>query len=334
MAIVKTSLVDRTNPLRRAVVLGSAGAAFGLPRMARSQAYPSHPVQLVVPVGAGGINDTISRVVAQKLGESLGQPFVVVNKPGASGIIGSELVAKSPPDGQTLLMVYASHALNPSLYTKLPYDTLRDFTPVVMVNLVELVLTVPPTGAASVAQLIAQGKASTGKISCGIVGQGSLGHLAAARFAQETGLELLYVPFKSAPEVTSALIRGDVSMFFDAPASALAFIKSGRVRPLGVASPRRTFALPDVPTIEEAGVKGFEVVGWNGLVAPAGTPAAIIEKLNAEVVKALNTPEVRNNLRMQGVEPVGDTPEHFAQIIRRDIAKWGEVVRKAGIKIE
>jgi tripartite-type tricarboxylate transporter receptor subunit TctC len=288
-----------------------------------------------VPLGPGGINDIISRLLAQKLTESWGESVVVVNKPGAGGIIGSEAVAKAAPDGYTILMCYSSHMMNPTLYSKLPYDTVRDFSPITLVNLVDLVLTVGPSVPAnSVADLIALAKAKPGALNFGTSGIGSLGHLAALRFAKAAGLEVVQVPYKSAPEVTTALMRGDASFFFDSPITALPFIRSGKVKALGVTSKRRSSVLPDVPTIDEAALPGFEVLGWNGLLAPAGTPKRVIDKLHADVVRILRTPAVTGQLKEQGVDVVGDTPDEFARVIVADVAKWHEIITNAGIKIE
>lgn len=302
---------------------------------ARAQAYPGKPIQLVVPLGPGGINDIISRLVAQKLTESWGQSVVVVNKPGAGGIIGSEAVAKAAPDGYTLLMVYSSHMVNPSLYAKLPYDTVQDFEPITLVNTVNLVLTVGASvPVTSMSELIALAKARPGQLNYGTIGIGSLGHLAGIRFVKAANIDVVQVPYKSAPEVTTALMRGDATLYFDSPITALPFIRSGKVRALAVTSATRSSVLPDVPTVAEAGLPGFEVVGWNGLLAPARTPRPIIEKLNVEIVRILHTPEVATTLKEQGVDVVGDTPEDFTDVIRTDIGKWREIITASGIKIE
>jgi tripartite-type tricarboxylate transporter receptor subunit TctC len=302
---------------------------------AHAQAYPGKPIQLVVPLGPGGINDIISRLIAQKLTESWGQSVVIVNKPGAGGIIGSEAVAKAPPDGYTLLMVYSSHMVNPSLYAKLPYDTIRDFAPITLVNTVNLVLTVGASvPVTSVRELIALAKARPGQLNYGSIGIGSLGHLAGIRFVKAADIDVVQVPYKSAPEVTTALLGGDATFYFDSPITALPFIRSGKVKALAVTSATRSSVLPDVPTVAEAGLPGFDVVGWNGLVAPAGTPRPIIEKLNTEIVRILRSPEMVASLKEQGVDVVGDTPEDFGNIIQADIATWREIIKAAGIKIE
>jgi tripartite-type tricarboxylate transporter receptor subunit TctC len=318
--------------VRRSLLAGAA--AFAASPL-RAETFPSKPIQLVVPLGPGGINDIISRLIAQKLTESWGQAVIVVNKPGAGGIIGSEAVAKATPDGYTILMVYSSHMVNPSLYGKLPYDSVRDFAPITLVNTVNLVLTVSPlVQANSVKELIALAKSKPGTLNYGTSGIGSLGHLAALRFANEAGIDVVQVPYKSAPEVTTALLRGDASFYFDSPITALPFIRSGKVKALAVTSATRSSVLPEIPTIAEAALRDFEVLGWNGLLAPAGTPKPVIDKLNGEIVRILRTREVTNQLKEQGVDVVGDTPEEFAAIIPVDIAKWREIITAAGIKIE
>jgi tripartite-type tricarboxylate transporter receptor subunit TctC len=322
----------RSNGLARRSLLTAAAALATAPL--RAQTFPAKPIQLIVPLGPGGINDIISRLIAQKLTESWGQPVVVVNKPGAGGIIGSEAVAKAVPDGYTILMVYSSHMVNPSLYSKLPYDSVRDFAPITLVNTVNLVLTVGPSvPVTSVKELIALAKAKPGTLNYGTSGIGSLGHLAALRFAKEAGIDVVQVPYKSAPEVTTALLRGDASFYFDSPITALPFIRTGKVKALAVTSVSRSSVLPEAPTIAEAALPGFEVLGWNGLLAPAGTPKAVINKLNAEVVQILHGATVSGQLKEQGVDVVGDTPEEFAGIISADIAKWQEIIVAAGIKL-
>lgn len=299
-----------------------------------AQNFPSKPIQIIVPVGAGGINDIISRLIGQKLSERWGQPVVILNRPGAGGIIGTELAARAAPDGHAMVMVYSSHPVNPSLYAKLPYDSVKDFEPVTMVNTVNLVLVVNPSvPAKSLAELIALAKAEPGKLNYGAVGVGSLGHLAAMVLTRTAQVDIVHVPYKSAPEVSTALLGGDVKLFFDSPLTALPLIKSGRTRALAVTSVTRSSALPDVPTMAEAGLTGYEVVGWNGLLAPAGTPKPIIAKLNAEIVSILRSPDVMSTLRNQGVDVVAGTPEHFANVIRTDIAKWAQIIKEAGLRL-
>jgi tripartite-type tricarboxylate transporter receptor subunit TctC len=310
-------------------------ALLAVPVVARADAWPDKPIQLVVPVGPGGINDITSRLIALKLAERLGQTVVVVNKPGAGGIIGSEAVAKASPDGYTILMVYSSHMVNPSLYAKLPYDTIHDFAPITLVNTVNLVLTTSARlPVRTVGELLALAKAKPGKLNYGTVGIGSLGHLAGLRFVKEAGIDVVQVPYKSAPEVMTALLAGDASFYFDSPITALPFIKSGKTRALAVTSRTRSPVMPDVPTLDESGLPGFDVVGWNGLVAPAHTPPEVINRLNRDVVAILHDPRVSKALAEQGVDVVGDTPQAFQKIIEADIAKWRDIIRQAGIRIE
>src|SRR5436190_6852699 len=323
----------RSSGLARRGLLAGAASLVALP--ARGETFPSKPVQLIVPLGPGGINDIISRLIAAKLTESWGQPVIVVNKPGAGGIIGSEAVTKAAPDGYTILMVYSSHMVNPSLYSKLPYDSVRDFAPITLVNTVNLVLTVSPTVPVnSVQELIALAKAKPGTLNFGTSGIGSLGHLAALRFAKAAGIDVVHVPYKSAPEVITAMLRGDASFYFDSPITALPFIRSGKVKALAVTSAARSSVMPDVPTIVEAALPGFEVLGWNGLLAPAGTPKPTIDKLNADIVRILRRQEVVDQLKERGVDVVGNSPEDFATRISADIAKWRDIIVAAGIKIE
>ena len=299
---------------------------------AAAETYPARPLRLVVPTGAGGFTDVLSRVVAQHLGESLGQRVVVDNRPGAGSIVGSEIVAKSPPDGYTMMMAFTPHSINSSLYPKLPYDALKDFSPVTMVAAVTLVLTAHPSlPTKNIRELIALAKQRPGQINYGSVGSGSLGHLGAELFKSLGRVSITHVPYKGAPQANSALLSGEVSMFFDTPPSSLPLIKAGRVRALGVSTRKRLALLPDVPAIAEV-VPGYEVIGWNGIVVPAGTPQSIIDRLHTEIAKVLRTPSVSTQLTSQGIDPVGDSPAQFSAFIKSDTEKWARVIREAGIK--
>ena len=301
---------------------------------ATAENYPARPIRIVVPTGAGGITDILARIVGQRLGEGLGQPVIVDNRPGASGIVGSDIVAKSVPDGYTLLMVYPSHPVNPSLHAKMPYDTLRDFAPITMVSAVTLVLIVNAAlPARNLQELIAMAKEQPGRLNYGSVGSGSLGHLGAEIFRSLAGVNVTHVAYKSAPQVATALLSGEVAMFFDTPITVLPQARAGKVRALGVSTRTRLAVLPDVPPIAEV-VPGYEVLGWNGILAPAGTPPAIIERLNAETVKVLRTPAVIALLATHGVEPIGNTPQQFSAIVRADLEKWAKVIKEAGIKAD
>jgi tripartite-type tricarboxylate transporter receptor subunit TctC len=298
---------------------------------ARAQVYPSKTVKIIVPSGPGGITDIVARIVANRLTERMGQTFLVDNKGGASGIIGTEVVARAPPDGYTLLMVYPSHPVNPSLKLHLPYDTIRDFAPVTTLTTVSLVLLVPPSlPARSVQELIALSKRE--RLTFASVGSGSLAHLGAELFRVKAGIELTHVPYRSSPAAQQALMSGEVSMFFDTPITAVPLVKDGRLRALGVSTRTRSDLLPDVPTIAEAGVPGYEVLGWNGILAPAATPAPIVQQLNREICAILDEPEIKQKLAQQGANPAPTDPESFGRLIRDDVAKWTEVIRSAGIQ--
>jgi len=302
-----------------------------VPSGARAETYPSKPVRIVVPTGPGGITDIVARIMAQRLTERLGQTFIIDNRAGAGGIIGTEVVAHASPDGYTLLMVFPSHAVNPSLKLHLPYDTLRDFAPVTTLTTVSLVLTVTPSLAAqNVQELIALAKRE--RITFASVGSGSLAHLGAELFRSKAGIELVHVPYRSTPAAQAAVVSGEVSLFFDTPITAVQLVRSGRVRALGVSTTTRSPLFPDVPTIAEGGVPGYEVLGWNGILAPAGTPAPVIDLLNRELRAILGEPAIKEKLAQQGADPAPLDVESFSRLIRDDVAKWTEVLRNAGVQ--
>ena len=295
---------------------------------AAADIYPNRPLRLVVPTGAGGNTDTFARVVADRLKNSLGQPVVVDNRTGASGIVGTDIVAKSAPDGYTLLMAFPSHPVNPSLHAGLPYDTLKDFAPVTMVTSVTQVLLVnPKVPVNSVKELIAQAKDKPGQFNHGAVGRGSLGDLCVEVFSSMAGVRIAQITYKGAPQVMTALIGGELQLYFSPPVVALPQMKAGRVRALGVSTKQRLAVMPEVPTIAEAGLPGFEVVGWNGILVPAKTPRAIVQRLHDEIVKVIRTPQVEADILAQGIEPIGNSPEEFDRIIRADVARWGKILR-------
>jgi tripartite-type tricarboxylate transporter receptor subunit TctC len=303
------------------------------PGLARADTYPSRPIRIVVPTGPGGITDIVARIVGQRLSERLGQPVIIENKGGASGIIGTEVVVRSPPDGYTLLMVYPSHPVNPALKQHLPYDTIKDLVGVTTLTTVSLVLLVPPSlPAQSVQELIALSRKD--RLTYASVGSGSLAHLGAELFRSMAGIELTHVPYRSAPAAQQALMAGEVSMFFDTPITAVPLVRDKRLRALGVSTSKRSELLPDVPTIAEAGVPGYRVLGWNGILAPAATPQPIVQKLNQELCAILREPEVEKKLALQGADPAPTDTESFARLIRADAQKWGDVIRSAGIQPE
>jgi tripartite-type tricarboxylate transporter receptor subunit TctC len=258
---------------------------------------------------------------------------IVDNRTGASGIVGSDIVAKATADGYTLLMAFPSHPVNPSLYDHLPYDTLKDFAPVTMVTSVTQVLLVnPKLPVNSVKDLIAQVKDKPGTFNHGVVGRGSLGDLCAEVFSMMSGARLTQIAYKGAPQVMTALIGGELQVYFSPPVVAIPQMKAGRVRALGVSTKKRLAVIPEVPTIAEAGLPGFEVVGWNGILAPAKTQRAIIERLHAEIVKVIRAPDVEADILAQGIEPIGNTPDEFGRIIRADVARWGKILQGAKSK--
>ena len=301
-----------------------------------AQTYPTKPIRIVVPFPAGGTTDVLARAAAQKLTEALGQAAVVDNRPGAGGNIGAELVAKSPPDGYTLLMgTVGTHAINPSLYPKMPYDHVRDFVPVILVAGVPNVLVINPSlPVNSVQELIAYAKANPGKLNFASSGNGTSIHLSAELFKTMAGVQMAHIPYKGSAPALQDLVGGQVQLMFDNLPSALALIKAGRLKALAVTSKERAAVLPDVPTIAESGLPGFEASSWFGLLAPAGTPQLVIAKLNAEIAKWLATPEAKEKLLAQGAIVAGGTPEDFARHIAAETTKWQKVVKESGAKID
>jgi tripartite-type tricarboxylate transporter receptor subunit TctC len=304
--------------------------------LAFAQAYPNHTIRLIVPFPAGGTTDILARDVAKKLTDTMGQAVVVDNRPGAGGNIGADLVAKSPPDGYTLLMgTVGTHAINPSLYAKMPYDHIKDFVPVVLVAGVPNVLVVNPSVPInSVADLIKLAKAKPGSINFASSGSGTSIHLSGELFKTMAGVDMTHVPYKGSSPALTDLMGGQVQIMFDNLPSSLALIKAGKLRAVAVTSLKRAPALPDVPTIAESGLPGFEASSWFGVLAPAGTPAPIVAKLNAEVNKWLQSPEGKEQLLAQGAEVAGGSPEQFVAHIRAETDKWAKVVKASGAKVD
>ncbi|MFO1412986.1 MAG: tripartite tricarboxylate transporter substrate binding protein [Burkholderiales bacterium] len=313
-------------------------ALAALASLASAQApYPVKPIRIVVPFPAGGTTDILARAVAAKLTETTGQAAVVDNRPGAGGNIGAELVAKSAPDGYTFLMgTVGTHAINPSLYAKLPYDHVKDFAPVILVAGVPNVLVVNPSlPVNSVQELIAYIKANPGKVNFASSGSGTSIHLSGELFKTMTGLQITHVPYKGSAPALQDLVGGQVQIMFDNLPSSLALIKGGKLKALAVTSAERSTALPDVPTVAEAGLPGFEASSWFGLLAPAGTPKEAIAKVNGEVAKWLATPEAKEKLASQGaIAASGLTPEDFQKHIAAETTKWAKVVKESGAKVD
>lgn len=294
--------------------------------------YPARAIRIIVPFGPGGPSDILARTVGQKLTEAWGQQVVIDNRPGANGVVGSELAARSAPDGYTLVMGTAgTHGINANLYPKLPYDTVRDFAPITRVGLAPYVLVAHPSlPARSVKELIKFARARPGELTW--ASGGSPTQLAAELFKKEARIKAVVVPYKGNAPAVSAVLSGEVSLVFGGIAQSIPQVKAGRLRALGVASLQRSAVTPEVPTIAESGLPGFEASGWYGLLAPGATPRAIVERLHAEVVRILRLPDVRQQLRAEAFEPPADTPDEFAAVIRAELAKWAPIVRETGLR--
>src|SRR5882724_6267262 len=306
---------------------------------ARAQTYPSRPVRLIVPFPPGGSTDILSRALGQKLSEGLAQPVLIDNRPGAGGSIGSEAAAKAAPDGYTLLMGQLGPlAVSPAIYKNLPYDPVKSFAPVSLMAMVPSVLVVnPQVPAASAAELIAHARANPGKLTYGSAGSGSTSHLTTEYFKLATGTDVLHVPYKGVGPMLTDLISGQLSMGINGAPAVMPHVNSGRLRALAVTSLTRVPSLPSIPTLDEAGgsaLKGFEANGWYGIVAPAGTSREIVARLNAEIRRAIDTPELRARLDAEGAIPAADSPEAFAAFIASEIARWGAVLKRAGIEAQ
>jgi len=301
------------------------------------QAYPAKPIRLIVPYPPGGGTDFFARLVGAKMSEHIGQPIVVENRPGAATIIGAEAAARATPDGYTVLLADSTTlAVNPSLYKKLPYDPQKDFLPISLTARFAMLLVVNPslTRAGSVKEFIAEAKRDPGKINFASVGAGTTHHLAMELFKQQTSISLNHIPYKGAAPAVQDLVGGQVPVMFLDLAAGGPQIRAGRIKALAVASARRISALPDVPTVAESGVPGFEAWAWQGLVVPAGTPQEVMARLRAEYSKAVGDPAVRQKLIDAGVEPLTSTPEELAAYIKSETAKWAKVVKEANIKVE
>jgi len=312
-----------------AVIFAFGGNAVAAP-------YPDRAVHLVVPYPAGGPVDVLARVLGQKLSDTLGQPFIIDNRPGASGTVGSEFVVKATPDGYMLVMGNnATHATNESLYPNLRYATLRDFAPIGLAATVTNILVVAPNlSVHSVAELIAYAKARPGKLNYASTGSGSAAHLTAEMFKLMTGTDIVHVPYKGAAPATTDLLAGQVGLMFATAPSVLQYVKAGTLRALAVTSAHRWSGLPDVPSMTEAGVPGFTSEAWFGLLAPAATPREVVERLNAALRTAAGAPDVRTKLAEQGFDTVTDTPEEFRSFIAAEIAKWADVIKRSGAHVD
>jgi tripartite-type tricarboxylate transporter receptor subunit TctC len=303
---------------------------------AYAQPYPSKPIHFVVPYPAGGPLDTVARLLGQKVSESVHQPVVVENKPGAGGNIGADYVAKAAPDGYTILMgAVATHAINPTLYRNIPYDPVKDFAPVTEVAWTPNVLVVNPSlPVSNVKEFIAYAKAHPGELNFGSGSTGSAGHLAGELFKTMAGVQMVHVPYKGAGPAMQDLIGGQIQLMFDNLASSLGQIRAGKVRALAVTTAKRSTLAPELPTIAESGLPGFDISTWFGIFAPGGTPQPVVQRLHDAFVAALHAPDVQATMKKMGAEPVGNTPEEFAAYIRSEARKYAKVIEASGAKVD
>ena len=320
--------LNRLAKLLRRVALTVAVSAT----CAHAQDYPARGIRYIVPTTAGGSSDTLARVIAPRLADALGQPVVIDNRPGANGIIGSELVAKAAGDGYTLLQVATSHATNPAMGVKLPYDTLRDFMPITLLSQQpNLWIAHPSLPAATIKALVAFAKARPGQIDFASSGSGSSQHLAGELLNVLGGIQLMHIPYKGSPPALIDVLGGRVAVMVSTLAPAMPHVKLARLRALAITSSARANAAPDIPTVGESGVANYEAISWQGVAAPAGTPRSVVQRLNSELRKVLVQTEAQRQLAAQGYEPLSGTPDAFDAYIKAEIAKWSRVVKSAGL---
>jgi tripartite-type tricarboxylate transporter receptor subunit TctC len=300
-----------------------------------AQDYPNKPIRFIVPYAPGGSSDILARTLGQKLAESMGQPFVVDNRPGAGSMVGTEVLAKSPADGYSIILSDMPHTINPSINPKVPYDPVKDFSPVSVIGVSPMFLFVHPAfEAKNVKELIALAKAQPGKLAIASGGNGATTHLVAELLQASAGIKLTHVPYKGAGPAIADVAAGQVPITFTSMATAASLVKAGRLRVLGVTSGKRLAAFPEVPTFEESGLSGLSFEHWWGIMAPARTPPAVVARLHGEIAKALAAPDVRERFGTLAVEPRTNTPEQFRALIESDLVRWAKVVRDAGIKLE
>ncbi|MGH8620269.1 MAG: tripartite tricarboxylate transporter substrate binding protein [Burkholderiales bacterium] len=318
-----------------AAVIGVAALTLAGGQEASAQKWPDKTARIVTPFAPGGGTDFFARIVAQRLSESLGQQFIVDNRPGAGSTIGTEYVAKSPPDGYTFLMTSSSFAFNPALYPKLRYDSVKDFAPVTMVVSVPHVIVVNPSlPAKNVQDIVRLARSKPGEMRYSTAGQGSAIHLAGALFGVLTKTDLVQLPYKGSPPAVIAVIGGEAALMFSTIETIMPMVRSGRLRAIAVSTRERSPMLPDVPTVIESGVKDYDVIGWFGLFAPANTPPAIVDQMRSEVAKAIAQPDIRDKLMQEGAKPVGNTPAEFGRFVHAEIERWTKIIQQAGIKLD
>jgi len=322
----------RTRRLALALIL-----AFGCATTAaRADDYPSHPIRLIVPFAAGGAADSVARIVGKRIGEALGQPVVVEDRGGGNGIIGTQVVSSADPDGYTLLLGQSGPiSINPGIYKSLSYDPEKDLTPISMTSAYPYIVVVNPSlGVKTLAELVALAKREPGKLNYGTTGVGSSNHLVTELFSNRAGIKMTHIPYRGTSLAVADLIAGQVQVVFSDPVSALAHVRAGTLIALAVTSKDRSPVAPDVPSIAESGYGGFDAIAWHGIMAPARTPKPIIERLNAEIVKALSDPDTIKLIQAQAIQPVGNSPEAFASFIKQDITMWKDVAAQAKIEVK
>lgn len=309
---------------------------FALGGPARADNYPSKPIKIVVGFAPGGFTDVLARLIASDLQKRLGQPVVVDNKPGATGVIGADIVAKAQPDGYTLLMGHVnSNSIIPALQPKLPYDVIKDFTPIVRVASSPMLLVVHPSVPANdVASFIALAKKNGNSLSFASSGIGSVQHLAAEQFMQLTKTEMTHIPYKGSGQAITDLVSGQVNLNFESVPSSIQHVKAGKLKALGITSPRRSQLLPDIPTIAESGLPGYEIEQWFGIFGPANMPKELVQKLNKEINAAMKSPEIASQVSKQGGDMIGGSAEEFAQFLKRDTVEWAKLIQAANIKLD
>ena len=332
--MIRTLLVVLT--IARVAAACLLTGALALPTVALGQTYPSKPIRLVVPFPPGGSLDVVARAIGAKLSEAWGQQVVIDNRPGAGGNIGADLVAKSAPDGYTILEgALSTHAVNVTLYGKLPYDPIKDFAPISLVAITPNVLVVNPTAQFNtVPELIAYAKANPGKLSFGSGSNGSAGHLAGELFKTDAHIDMVHIPYKGGAPALQALLAGDTQLMFDNLANSMQQVKAGKLKAIAVTTAKRSALVPELPTLAETGVPGFDIFTWWGFMAPAGTPKEIIAKWNSEVTRILNTPEMKAFFAQQGAEPAPTTPDQFETLIKSEITKYAKIIKESGAKVD
>lgn len=323
--------------MRKLLVATAAALVFSFGASATSGPYPTKPIRLVVPYAAGGASDVLARIIGPKLGEALGQQIVVDNRGGGGGVLGSDLVAKAPPDGYTLVLAnVATHAINTSLYSKMPYDPAKDFAPITLVATGPTLLVVNPAmPVKTLSELLGYARENPGRVNFASAGVGTTQHLAGELLKMKTGVQIVHVPYKGGGPALADLLGGQVQMMFPNIPPVQPFVRAGKLRAIAVASTKRWPTMPDIPTVAEAAnLDGFDISTWFGILAPAGTPADIVRKLHGAIVEVVSTPEMRARLANEGLEPLSNTPEAFARYIREQEAKWARLVKASGARID